>query len=265
MKKETETIHGYKGFDKDLKCRGFQYETGKEYSTDKAVACKTGFHYCENPMDVLGFYAPCDDTGTPNRFCEVEGSGDFDKSKSDKLCCTHLKVKAEIGLNGLIKAGVQFILNRVKWNDNKDTNTGDCSAATNTGNCSAATNTGNMSAATNTGDCSAATNTGNMSAATNTGDWSAATNTGNWSAATNTGNCSAASVDGKDSVAIVTGKDSKAKGALGCWIVLTERDCWNGKTYPIKEVKAFKVDGETIKSDTWYKLVEGEPVEVKED
>ena len=310
MKKETETIHGYKGFDKDLKCRGFQYETGKEYSTDKAVACKTGFHYCENPMDVLGFYAPCDDTGTPNRFCEVEGSGDFDKSKSDKLCCTHLKVKAEIGLNGLIKAGVQFILNRVKWNDNKDTNTGDCSAATNTGNCSAATNTGNMSAATNTGDCSAATNTGNWSAATNTGDWSAATNTGNcsaatntgncsaatdtgdrsaatntgdrsaatntgdwsaatntgnWSAATNTGNCSAASVDGKDSVAIVTGKDSKAKGALGCWIVLTERDCWNGKTYPIKEVKAFKVDGETIKSDTWYKLVEGEPVEVKED
>ena len=274
MKKETETIHGYKGFDKDLKCRGFQYETGKEYSTDKAVACKTGFHYCENPMDVLGFYAPCDDTGTPNRFCEVEGSGDFDKSKSDKLCCTHLKVKAEIGLNGLIKAGVQFILNRVKWNDNKDTNTGDCSAATNTGNCSAATNTGNMSAATNTGDCSAATNTGNRSAATNTGDrsaatntgdWSAATNTGNCSAATNTGNCSAASVDGKDSVAIVTGKDSKAKGALGCWIVLTERDCWNGKTYPIKEVKAFKVDGETIKSDTWYKLVEGEPVEVKED
>ena len=85
---EKETIKGYKGFDKDLKCRGFQYEVGKEYSTDKAVACNTGFHYCENPMDVLGFYAPCDDTGNPNRFCEVEGSGDFDTSKDDKLCCT---------------------------------------------------------------------------------------------------------------------------------------------------------------------------------
>ena len=283
MKKETETIHGYKGFDKDLKCRGFQYETGKEYSTDKAVACKTGFHYCENPMDVLGFYPPCDDSGNLNRFCDVEGSGDFDKSESGKLCCTHLKVKAEIGLNGLIKAGVQFILNRVKWNDNNDTNTGYCSAATNTGNCSAATNTGdrsaatntgnqsaatntgNCSAATNTGYCSAATNTGDRSAATNTGDQSAATNTGYRSAATNTGDRSAASVEGKDSVAIVTGLDSKAKGALGCWIVLTERDCWNGETYPIKEVKAFKVDGETIKADTWYKLVGGEPVEVKED
>ena len=164
MKKEI--IKGYKGFDKDLKCRGFQYEVGKEYSTDKAVACNTGFHYCECPMDVLVFYAPCDDTGTPNRFCEVEGSGDFDKSEIDKLCCTHLKVKAEIGLNGLIKAGVQFILNRVKWKDNKDANTGDCSAAT---------NTGYRSAATNTGDCSAATNTGDRSAATNTGDCSAAT------------------------------------------------------------------------------------------
>ena len=265
MKKETETIHGYKGFDKDLKCRGFQYETGKEYSTDKAVACKTGFHYCENPMDVLGFYPPCDDSGNLNRFCDVEGSGDFDKSESDKLCCTHLKVKAEIGLNGLIKAGVQFILSRVKWKDNKDANTGNYSAATNTGDYSAATNTGNCSAATNTGDYSAATNTGYQSAATNTGDYSAATNTGNCSAATNTGNRSAASVEGKDSVAIVTGLDSKAKGALGCWIVLTERDCWNGETYPIKEVKAFKVDGETIKSDTWYKLVDGEPIEVKED
>ena len=63
----------------------------------------------------------------------------------------------------------------------------------------------------------------------------------------------------------MTGRDSKAKGALGCWIVLTERSNWNGETYPIKEVKAFKVDGETIKADTWYKLVEGEPVEVKED
>ncbi len=211
MKKETETIHGYKGFDKDLKCRGFQYEVGKEYSTDKAVACNTGFHYCECPMDVLGFYAPCDETGTPNRFCEVEGSGDFDKSKPDKICCTHLKIKAEIGLQGLIKAGVKFIMDHVKWDDNKQSNTGD------------------------------------------------------WSAATNTGDCSAASVDGKDSVAIVTGKGSKAKGALGCWIVLTERDSWNGETYPIKDVKAFKVDGETIKSDTWYKLVDGEPIEVRED
>ena len=208
---ENKTIKGYKGFDKDLKCRDFQYEVGKEYSTDKAVACETGFHYCENPLDVLGFYSPCDDTGTLNRFCEVEGSGDFDKSEIDKICCTHLKVCAEIGLQGLIKAGVKFILDRVKWNDNKQFNTGYRSAAT------------------------------------------------------NTGNCSAANVEGKESVAIVTGKDSKAKGALGCWLVLTERGEWKGNGYPIKEVKAFKVDGDKVKADTWYKLIGGEPIEVKED
>ena len=305
---ENKTIKGYKGFDKDLKCRDFQYEVGKEYSTDKAVACNTGFHYCENPMNVLGFYTPCGDTGNPNRFCEVEGSGEFDTPNYDKICCTHLKVKAEIGLQGLIKAGVKFILDRVKWDSDKQsntgdksaaTNTGDYSAATNTGDYSAATNTGDKSAATNTGDCSAATNTGyksaatntgDNSAATNTGDYSAATNTGDKSAATNTGDCSAAtntgyksaatntgdysaatntgyksaaSVEGKESIAIVTGKDCKAKGTLGCWIVLTERGEWNGETYPILDVKAFKVDGEVIKADTWYKLIDGKAVEVE--
>ena len=268
----NKKIIGYKGFDKDLKCRGFQYEVGGEYTTDRAKACETGFHCCENPLDVLGYYAPLDNDGTSNRFCEVEAGGDIDTSKDDKLCCTHLKVKAEIGLQGLIKAGVKFILDRIKWDDDKQSNTGYRSAATNTGNCSAATNTGDRSAATNTGYCSVATNTGDQSAATNTGDrsaatntgyGSAATNTGDRSAATNTGDRSAASVGGKDSIAIVTGKDSKAKGALGCWIVLTERSAWNGETYPIKEVKAFKVDGNEIKAGTWYKLVDGCAVEVE--
>ena len=296
---EKEIIRGYKGFDKDLKCRGFQYEVGKEYSTDKAVACETGFHYCENPMDVLNFYTPCDNTGNLNRFCEVEGSGDFDKSKSDKICCTHLKVKAEIGLQELIKAGVKFILDRVKWEDDKQsntgyysaatntgyrslatntggyslatntghysvaTNTGDYSVATNTGYRSAATNTGYRSAATNTGYRSVATNTGHYSVATNTGNYSLATNTGNYSVATNTGNYSAASVEGKESIVIVTGKDNKAKGSLGCWIILTERGEWDGDTYPILDVKSFKVDGEVIKADTWYKLIDGKAVEVE--
>ena len=207
---ENKTIKGYKGFDKDLKCRDFQYEVGKEYSTEKAVACNTGFHYCENPMDVLGFYAPCDDTGNLNRFCEVEGSGDFDKSESDKICCTHLKVKAEIGLQGLIKAGVKFILDRVKWEDNKQSNTGDYSLASNTGDYSLASNTGDYSLASNTGGYSLATNTGGYSLATNTGYRSLATNTGNYSLATNTGNYSVATNTGNYSVATNTGYRSLA-------------------------------------------------------
>ena len=91
----------------------------------------------------------------------------------------------------------------------------------------------------------------------------AATNTGDRSAATNTGDYSAASVEGKESIAIVTGKGGKAKGALGCWIVLTERGDFNGNTYPIKSVKAFKVDGGNIKANTYYQLINNKAVEIK--
>ena len=254
-------IHSYKGFDKDLKCRGFAYEIGKDYEQDgKIKCCNNGFHACEFPLDVFNYYAP----GRNSRYCTVTQSGITDKEEGDsKVASSKIHIETEIGLDGIIKAGVKFILDKVNWKNQKESNTGDYSAATNTGYQSAATNTGDQSAATNTGNQSAATNTGDYSAATNTGDYSAATNTGYRSAATNTGDQSAAKVSGKESIAIVTGKDSKAAGALGDWIVLTERGEWNGYTYPIKEVKAFKVDGEKIKADTFYKLVDGEAVEVK--
>ena len=244
MEKEN-IIHSYKGFDKDMKCRGFQYEVGKDYEQDgKIKCCSNGFYACEFPLDVFTYYAP----GCNSKYCTVTQSGDIDKNgENSKVASSKIHIETEIGISGIIKAGVKFILDKVNWNDNKETNTGDYSAATNTGNYSAATNTGYQSAATNTGDYSAATNTGDYSAATNTGD------------------CSAAKVSGKDSIAIVTGKDSKASGELGDWIVLTERGDWDEDTYPIKEVKAFKVDGEKIKADTFYKLVDGDAVEVKDE
>ena len=239
----SETITGFKGFDKDLKCRDYQYEVGKEFEEKgKIKACSNGFHFCENPFDVLGYYPPSTEKGS-SRYCIVKGSGNIDRDGDDsKVACSKLHISAEIGLKGIIEAGVKFILDKVNWKDNKESNTGYQSAATNTGNYSAATNTGDQSAATNTGD------------------QSAATNTGNYSAATNTGNYSAAEVTGRESIAIVTGKDSKAKGGIGCWIVLTERGEWDGNVYPIKEVKAVRVDGEIIKPDTYYKLINGEVI-----
>ncbi len=239
----SETITGFKGFDKDLKCKDYQYEVGKEFEEEgKIEACSNGFHFCENPLDVLGYYPPYDEKGS-NRYCIVKGSGNIDRDGDDtKVACSKLYISAEIGLKGIIEAGVKFILDKVNWKDNKKSNTGDQSAATNTGDRSAATNTGDQSAATNTGYRSAATNTGYQSAATNTGDQSAA------------------EVTGKESIAIVTGKDSKAKGSIGCWIVLTERGEWDGNAYPIKEVKAVRVDGEIIKPDTYYKLINGEVI-----
>jgi len=288
-------IKSYKGFDENLKCRDFQYEVGNSYEQDGVIKmCENGFHACEYPLDVLGYYEPSN-----SRYCEVEQSGEIDRRSDDnKVASSKIHISAEIGIDGLVGNAVKFIFDRVDWKGGQSaatntgfqsaatnigdrsaatntgnysiatntgfqstaTNTGDYSAATNTGNYSIATNTGFQSTATNTGDYSAATNTGDYSAATNTGFQSAATNTGDRSAATNTGNYSAAEVGGKESIAIVTGKDGKAKGALGCWLVLTERD----KDWHILGVKSVKVDGERIKADMWYKLIGGEFKEVAE-
>ena len=268
----------YKGFDKDLKCRGYQYEIGREYEEQEAEICSKGFHACEYPLDVFRYYDPAS-----SRYCEVDLDANNQTRDDSKRVGKHIKIGAEIGIPGIVKASVEYIKNQVDWDNSKEsntgyrsaaTNTGDQSAATNTGNYSAATNTGDQSAATNTGDRSAATNTGYRSAATNTGNYSAATNTGDRSAATNTGyqsaatntgdrsaatntgNYSAAEVSGKESIAMAMGYKSKAKGALGCFLVLAEWSETNGE-YHIVDVKAAKVDGVNIKEDTYYTLVDG--------
>ena len=222
----------YKGFDKDLKCRDFQYEIGNEYKEERAEICDTGFHACENPLDVFGYYAPAN-----SRYCEVELDANDQKSDDSKRVGKKISIKAEIGIAGIIKAGLEYIKDQVNWDDDKKSNTGDWSAAT---------NTGNRSAATNTGDCSAATNTGD------------------WSAATNTGDRSAATVEGKESVAMAIGYNSKAKGSLGCFIVLAEYKKLGSECH-IVDVKSAKVDGEKIKPDTFYKLINGEFVEADKE
>ena len=258
----------FKGFDKDLKCQGFQYEVGREYEEDRAKLCNSGFHACENPIDVFGYYPPAE-----SRYCEVELEDVSEEVSDDsKRCGKRIKIGAEIGIKGIVDAFVKFTLERADWSAKRATNTGYQSAAANTGNWSAATNTGYQSAATNTGDYSAATNTGNRSAATNTGDYSAATNTGDYSAATNTGDYSAATntgdysaatVEGAESIAIATGMEGKARGALGCYIVLAEWAQDENYDWHIKTVKAHKVDGETVKPNVFYTLEDGKFTEVR--
>ena len=233
-------MKGYKAFNKGLVCRGKQYAENTVFEEETAKICESGMHFCENPFDVLGYYGFVDNNAELNEFAEVEPLAEVHKNEEDDKCCTtKLKIGAKIGIMGLVKAFVNFTLERIF---DKKTNTGDYSAATNTGDYSATTNTGDYSAATNTGDCSAATNTGDYSAATNTGDYSAA------------------SVSGKESIAIATGCQSKAKGALGCWIVLAE---WDDNGEHIICVKSHKVDGNTIKADTFYTLKNGKFVKAE--
>ena len=158
------SIRGFKGFDKDLKCRGFQYKVGKTYEQEgEAECCKKGFHFCENPLEVFDYYPPC-----TSRFCQVEGGGSVDKSEADsKVATSHIHISSEIGINGLIDEGVKYILNKVDCYGGKTINTGDYSVSTRTTRYSVAINKGGHSTATNTGFYSAATNKGEKSVATN--------------------------------------------------------------------------------------------------
>ena len=210
----------YKGFDKDLKCRGFQYEEGKEYIHEGTVkACQGGFHACENPFDVFEHYSPNDF----HRFCAVEGSGKEDV-EGNKTSFEKLKIKVELGLSGLIKAGVQFCLDRVKWTDRASA-TGDYSGASATGDCSGASATGNCSGASATGNYSGASATGDYSGASVTGNCSGASVTGNCSGASATGNCSGASATGYKSGASVTGDYSGASATGDCSGASATGDC----------------------------------------
>ena len=197
MKKENKEIIAYKGFDKNLKCRDYQYEIGKTFEHDGAVkVCESGFHACEYPLDVFSYYLPSN-----SRFAIVKMHGETSKDSDDtKIASAKITIETEIKLPEIINRAVDWIKNKVNWGDDK---------VSNTGYCSAATNTGNRSAATNTGDCSAATNTGNRSAA---------------------------KVSGRGSVAIAIGRNSKSKADNGGAIVCVYRDC-NGNLMHIKASK----------------------------
>ncbi|EOV4719980.1 hypothetical protein ACONVS_004867 [Salmonella enterica] len=241
----TKEIVTFKGFNKDLKCRDFQFKIGKTFHHDgKVEACVSGFHACECPFDVFSYYPPAE-----SRYAETISFGVIDREEigDTKIASASITIKAELTLPQFIQRGIEWIWSKIDksleqqimtgdWsaatntgNWSAATNTGNQSAATNTGNQSAATNTGYQSAATNTGNQSAATNTGNRSAATNTGDWSAATNTGDWSAATNTGYQSAATNTGNRSAATNTG-DWSAATNTGNQSAATNTGNWSAAT-----------------------------------
>ena len=221
-------MKGYKGFDKDLKCRGFEYEIGKIFEENvKPECCERGFHFCEYPLDVFNYYDP-----TTSRFCEVEALGKVDKNNDDtKVSTNKIRIGAELNFEKLTKASIDFIYERVKKDNKKSAHKQD--------------------------DESVASNTGDRSVASNTGDRSVASNTGYSSVASNTG---------KYGIASSLGIKGKVRGKKGTWLVLAEWEWLNDECeYRVKEVKTVVVDGKTIKEDTLYELVNGEFIEVIEE
>ena len=216
----------YKGFDKDLKCRDFQYEIGKTYEESTAELCESGFHACERPLDVFKYYAP----GKMSRYCEVNLDDVSDQMSNDsKRCGKKISVKAEIGIAGLVRAQIQYVNEHttMKHTDPKHATAGDFGAAT----------------------------AGKHGAAT-AGKYGAAT-AGKYGAATSRGYVSV----GENGCGLVRGENVKIKGGMGAILVIAVE---NDADYGIKEWKAFVVDGENIKPDTWYKLKNGDLVEVSE-
>ena len=244
-----QKIKAYKAFDKDLSCRGFKYKVGKEYEeTGDIKACEKGFHACPYPLDVFGYYAPAG-----SRFCEVEQSGKIDDSESDKVCSSKIRIGAELDIRGLVKAAVSYVKERCTNEYNAEpgkpamtgyrgvATAGDRGAAT-AGNCGVAT-AGDRGAAT-AGNYGAAT-AGNRGAAT-AGDRGAATARGKAST-------------GSNGLSVARGKNVQVKGGIGAILVIAEE---REDTYDIVDWKAVVVDGEVVKADTWYRLENGELVEV---
>ncbi|HGO9673395.1 TPA: hypothetical protein ACLEBE_006334 [Pseudomonas aeruginosa] len=241
-----EVVTAYKGFKQDLTCRGYQFEIGGTYKHEGEVeACASGFHSCEYPLDVFGYYAPGE-----SRFAIVKASGQLSRHDDDsKIASATLVVEAEISMPTMISRALDWIMSKVDKSV-EQTVVGET-----------ASNTGYQSAASNTGNRSAASNTGNRSAASNTGDYSAASNTGNRSAASNTGDYSAAEVSGKESVAASLGIEGRARASAGSAIVLCHRDD-EGR---LIHIRASKVGENGVEPDTWYQLsAEGEFVEFEE-
>ena len=249
-KKKTEAaeeiVTAYKGFNQDLTCRGYQFELGGTYKHEGQVeACSSGFHSCEYPLDVFGYYAP-----GQSRFAVVKASGQLSRHDDDsKIASATLVVEAEISMPTMISRAIDWIMGRLDRSI-EQTLVGDT-----------ASNTGDYSAASNTGYQSAASNTGYRSAASNTGYQSAASNTGYQSAASNTGYRSAAEVSGQESIAASLGIEGRARASAGGAIVLCHRDD-EGR---LIHIRASKVGENGVEPDTWYQLsADGEFVEYAE-
>ena len=225
----------FKGFNKDLTCRGFQYEEGKEFQTEKAECCETGFHACEYPLDCLRYYSP-----NTSVYHEVEMDGAMDQRGDDtKICATKIKIGARVTIAGLVKAAIDFTMNRVKKEAKADEPYGASSA---------------------------------------TGDYGASSATGNCGASSATGYRGASSVSDPTGVAVAWGHEARAKGCIGAHLILSdwryigEIDEWGDYDTPYDKdswelvgAKMVIVDGETIKADTYYRCIHGEILEVDED
>ena len=216
-------MKAYKGFNKDMTCRGFQYEIGKEYETDAADLCRIGFHACENPLDCFSHYAPA-----TSRYCEVEIEDNGQRSPEDsKVVGKKIKIGAELSTEQICKLHFEYVRSRCA--PAKTNAAGDRESASAGEYGSASAGEYGSASAGKFGSASA-------------GDYGVSASRGSSSA-------------GENGVAAARGKHAKVRGGIGSVLVV----CVEKKdSYEIAEWKAAVVDGERIRPDTWYTVENGE-------
>lgn len=237
-------MKAYKGFNKDMTCRGFKYEEGGEYETDKAKVCECGFHACENPIDCLVYY----DAGH-SVFHEVELDGDIERSDNGtKVSATKIKIGARLGIAGLVKAAIDYVMSKVK------STSGDGAHSATSGDYARSATSGDYAnSATSCYYANSATS-GDLAHSATSGNYANSVTSGNYANSATSGNYANSEVKGRESIAAVLGRGCKARGGVGSWLVLTERD----DSWHILGVKAVCIDGKRYEPDTWYKLENGE-------
>ena len=266
-------MKGYKAFDKDMTCRGFQYEVGKTYKHDGPISpCNSGFHFCENPMDVMGYYDITDCT-----FAEVEANGEI-KTEGTKSVTGNIKITAKIGFPEFVKNAVDFMVTFCKSGDASNlAASGDASNLAASGYASNLAASGNYSKLASSGyasnlassgyasnlaasgDASNLAASGDGSKLAASGDDSNLAASGDYSKLAASSNGSKIEITGNKSVGANIGIKGAIKGIAGTWITLAE---YNNKGECIL-VKSAKIDGKKIKSGTWYTLKCGKFTEVK--
>ena len=247
-----------KGFDKNLQCRGMQYEIGKTFETEvKPIRCTdNGFHSCENPIDVFYYYPP----GAGNRYCETVAEGEIDKSDEDsKIASQKITIGAEISIKSIVEGAIKFVFSKCKWEE-KNSTTGDSAGSQATGCRAGSQATGDSAGSQATGDSAGSQATGYSAGSQATGYRAGSQATGYRAMSSVNGAYSTSQITNtkditsKDATAIGLGPENRVRAPLGCWIVSAE---WDEKMENILRIKTVKVDGKKIKPDVWYQVKNG--------
>ena len=247
----------YKAFNPDFTCKGKQYEENTTYEENGNEICEAGvMHYCENPFDVLDYYPLVNENGEISEFAEVEPLGKVFK-RENKCATNKLYIKAKLGLKDFIKACIDFTLEKTKIEEIEDSIEND--------------NGNNSAKIGSSGDSAQIGSSGDYAKIGSSGDSAQIGSSGDSAQIGSSGDYARITSKGKHSVVMAAGYQSQAKAKKGSWITLAEWVSTGDKDekgfciWIPKCVKTEYVDGERIKEDIFYKLVDGEFKEVEEN